>query len=475
MMQINTSTVMNTVALALILSFTGTATLGSDSPTPSSIPSPLQVVAPPLGNGITALSLDHNAYADIRRLQAFDIADFPLNGDRQVDLRVRRIDVFSTDAQVVLGSGEGNQPLARPDVTLLSGEVVGNPGSIVFLGLSPLGTQGYIQFPDEMFIISTRADKTVIYSLTALPEGLLALPDFQCDVIEVVDRIGADVRRSQQTANGASVPCRVVDIAIETDWEFTQVFDGDTEASSAYATILIGAASEIYSRDVFTTLRIVFLRVWAQNNDPWNNGGLSEFVNFWNENMQDIERDVAHFLSGHSGGGVAYLPGVCQKGFDYGYSSGMNGYFPYPLEHNNNQNWDIIVVCHELGHNFGSPHTHDYDPPIDGCGLGECENAQNGTLMSYCHTCPGGLANFRLEFHPIVVETMLNYLANDAPCDTLAHPADFDCDGSVGASDLLILLASWGPCADCEDCPADLNGDCAVGAADLLILLANWG
>ena len=223
-------------------------------------------------------------------------------------------------------------------------------------------------------------------------------------------------------ANGVSAQCREVDIAIETDWEFTQVFDGDTEASSAYATILIGAASEIYSRDVFTTLKIVFLRVWAENNDPWNNGGFGEFIDFWNENMQDVQRDVAHFLSGHpGGGGVAFLPGVCQEGFDYGYSSGMNGFFPYPLEHNNDQNWDIIVVCHELGHNFGSPHTHDYDPPIDGCGLGECENAENGTLMSYCGQCPGDLANYRLEFHPIVIETILNYLANDAPCDTLAH------------------------------------------------------
>ena len=45
----------------------------------------------------------------------------------------------------------------------------------------------------------------------------------------------------------------------------------------------------------------------------------------------------------------------------------------------------------------------------------------------------------------------------------------------VGLSDLLILLANWGPCADCDDCPADLNDDCAVGVADLLLLLANWG
>ncbi|MEE9128934.1 MAG: hypothetical protein V3T84_02880 [Phycisphaerales bacterium] len=52
---------------------------------------------------------------------------------------------------------------------------------------------------------------------------------------------------------------------------------------------------------------------------------------------------------------------------------------------------------------------------------------------------------------------------------------DLDGDGSVGASDLLILLVNWGPCGDCKDCPADLNDDCTVGAADLLILLVNWG
>ena len=50
---------------------------------------------------------------------------------------------------------------------------------------------------------------------------------------------------------------------------------------------------------------------------------------------------------------------------------------------------------------------------------------------------------------------------------------DFDCQ--VGASDLLLLLAAWGPCADCGNCPADLDGDCNVGASDLLLLLANWG
>ena len=54
-------------------------------------------------------------------------------------------------------------------------------------------------------------------------------------------------------------------------------------------------------------------------------------------------------------------------------------------------------------------------------------------------------------------------------------PGDLDGNGTVGVKDLLILLGSWGTCADCDNCPADLDDDCTVGVPDLLILLANWG
>ena len=53
--------------------------------------------------------------------------------------------------------------------------------------------------------------------------------------------------------------------------------------------------------------------------------------------------------------------------------------------------------------------------------------------------------------------------------------ADFNEDGIVGAADLLIWLANWGDCGDCENCPGDADGDCVVGASDYLILLLQWG
>jgi hypothetical protein len=57
-----------------------------------------------------------------------------------------------------------------------------------------------------------------------------------------------------------------------------------------------------------------------------------------------------------------------------------------------------------------------------------------------------------------------------------SRAADLDGDGIVGIGDLLMMLASWGPCVrPCiASCPADLDGDCEVGIGDLLTLLADW-
>ena len=57
-------------------------------------------------------------------------------------------------------------------------------------------------------------------------------------------------------------------------------------------------------------------------------------------------------------------------------------------------------------------------------------------------------------------------------CESPPCPWDLDNTGTVGASDLLSLLVSWGPC---KGCPADFDGNGSVGASDLLALLVNWG
>src|SRR5690606_781075 len=59
--------------------------------------------------------------------------------------------------------------------------------------------------------------------------------------------------------------------------------------------------------------------------------------------------------------------------------------------------------------------------------------------------------------------------------DGSATPGDLDGDGSVGVTDLLLLLGTWGRCDDLLECAADLDDDGSVGVSDLLLVLANWG
>ncbi len=73
------------------------------------------------------------------------------------------------------------------------------------------------------------------------------------------------------------------------------------------------------------------------------------------------------------------------------------------------------------------------------------------------------------EDNMIFAQNIVDWLST--PVDDLC-PWDLDDSGTIGVSDLLLLLASWGPC---KGCPADFDGNDNVGVSDLLALLANWG
>ena len=68
-------------------------------------------------------------------------------------------------------------------------------------------------------------------------------------------------------------------------------------------------------------------------------------------------------------------------------------------------------------------------------------------------------------------------LPSESASLTVCLVGDVDCDGLVGITDFLMLLAVWGPCPEpCPpSCPADFDGDCQVGITDFLIVLGNWG
>lgn len=79
-----------------------------------------------------------------------------------------------------------------------------------------------------------------------------------------------------------------------------------------------------------------------------------------------------------------------------------------------------------------------------------------------------------LDLADIVYGTSLDTDGDWIPdeCQAAPCPGDLTGSGDVGLSDLLQLLANWGPC---PGCPADLDGTDEVDFNDLLLLLTYWG
>jgi hypothetical protein len=77
-----------------------------------------------------------------------------------------------------------------------------------------------------------------------------------------------------------------------------------------------------------------------------------------------IPRTLAHLLSGKNlGGGRAFLSALCNPQIDTGVTANMGDLLQWDGNQNNNPArvvWDVVAFAHELGHNFGSSHTHEY-------------------------------------------------------------------------------------------------------------------
>ena len=126
-------------------------------------------------------------------------------------------------------------------------------------------------------------------------------------------------------------------------------------------------------------------------------------------------------------------------------------------------NWNLNVVGHEIGHNFGASHTHWCGwpgGPIDNCGSleGSCGGYTNnptpqvGTMMSYCHAIGGG--SVTLAFHPIVVDNALIPGANAATCIGDCAGTITSCGSLYGCTDT--TACNYDPVAEIDD------GSCGV-------------
>jgi len=424
------------------------------------------------------LRIDEAAWAEVTRGEVAWIDGMPLSDGDTADLRLVRVNPFAPDARiVVMEAGPNGQPVERevalPEVSAWAGTVAGRPGSRAFIARSEAGTHGYIQFDGRTEIISSgeaaARGPTWIASGASLP-----IADFQCGAIAPPDRLATD--RPPSGAPALTAACRQLPIAFETDQELLTRL-GSVPAGSAYVATLVAALTDIYRNDFNARPTLTYLRWWSTT-DPWTQSGtcggagadqLGELRNWWNANMQSVPRALTAMLSGRNlGGGCAWLFATCDDptwGYGYSVSANLNGSFPFPIANQNGGNWDLYVVAHEIGHNLSAYHTHDLN--VDGCGSGDCSLARQGTIMSYCHICSGGVGNINLRFAPAniaQIEDHLLYASCTAP--EANDPVAFaDTDSTWEKIPLVLDVLSNDLPSNCEAVSIDaLPASSALGA-----------
>lgn len=385
----------------------------------------LDVVLP---RGVTHLQLDRNLVEALPKDGSFTLVGFPLSDGRFVDLELEAFDPIAPDAQILVGTEgpDGSWIQApgdhRPDVRNFRGTIAGQPDSVAFLSFAPTSNVGmFTTEADETFTMNDGtlegAGPLVIANMRELPEDAIEWAPFQCGTpLPPAD----PPVQSMQDAGMPRGGCKLFKLALDTDFEFHDRFPGSpskTTNALIYISQQMGALASVYYNQLNVDATLQFLRLWKTRpttgypyRADYASVGMGRFLNDvktrWTTNTSDlaVTRDLVIALSGQSlGGGVANGFGVvCSNTQGYCVAGSLYLSFPYPLQNKNPQNWDCVVFMHEIGHCFGAYHPHDtgdddcFKP--DYSGVGACTLKAQGTIMSYCHICSGGLANINLRF-----------------------------------------------------------------------------
>lgn len=400
--------------------------------------------------------------SDLERLaasehRAWTVRSIEVEGRGLYDFELNEVEVFAPGSRIVVNDGDSDRLAHAPSVRYYRGHVAGMPDSGVALTVTPQGdVRGLVNDGLTTWEIGTRPFDTTLEASrldTGVPEGV----DFSCGASQLPDleSLAPGIGPMQlpddpiELSDGELFS---VTIAIETDYEFYQLF-GSAAGAVSYIGDLFNYLSLIYEDEVQARFQVGDVFLWSTPDQPWEETGslrcrLFEFGRYWRDERAAVERSAAHFLSGRNmGGGIAWQNTLCRSptsyseptgcasvgsdfvAGDFGVSGGISGTY----ETSSGIAWDGIVVAHELGHTFGSGHTHCYggsggtSSPVDACFSGESGSGcwsgntalpgidalsggapgeRTGTIMSYCHQQAGGLSNMAASFgreHPFGV------------------------------------------------------------------------
>lgn len=197
--------------------------------------------------------------------------------------------------------------------------------------------------------------------------------------------------------------CKVLKIAVETDNQFSDAYNYNKTLMDANILDWFNQVEEVYVRYFKLRLKVCSISYWGKNSsgviiaDPYpdtnNSIGdvLDKFQKWWRVNRTNVDRNVAHLLTGKgvtygnnsvASWGDAFINSVCTT---YNVNQSPNAYSFTTIRDNVSQtiisNNNIYRnICHEIGHTLGAA-----DIPCTGSGNIMCpltDKAKNFDIQS---------------------------------------------------------------------------------------------
>ena len=355
------------------------------------------------------LNINKELYQSIveQRKHSFTLTIPVFSGENKYAV-LERFEILTPDAKFIERSSSGEKELDLRNLTLsYKGRIAGEENSLVTFTFYEGSLVGLIESANEKYVIGALKDKNnndtqdlIIYQ----PAKLKDKRNFKCgsDQFGVPD----DVLRKMQEINGihkdlSTSNFLVAKVAIDVDFATYGVYGNSVPNATAYALAIMASASAVYVKDENIKLIVSYLRVWTTPDPYTSTSGstmLNQFRVEWVTNQGGVDRTVAHLISRRNNldvAGIAYVNVLCNPNFGYGLSATLTGVINQLPAYS----YDVEVAAHEIGHNFGSPHTHNcgwVGGPIDTCYdvEGGCYSGPlhptAGTIMSYCDIVSGG-------------------------------------------------------------------------------------
>ena len=366
------------------------------------------------------LSLDKSKIKTLTQSAGSYQIMIPTKKDGVLTINLTPSDVFAKDFRVMTPDGAAEVELP----TFYWGTVVGKVKSGVAFTITKEGIEGMLSYDGHSLTIgkikNIKESLHIIYESGEIPNSKPI-----CEMPPIKGISSVENKSLDSQISLVPTTCRAVRIRMEADYKtFTDFGNNLTNATSYVASLFNQVALLYYNEGVNIKLSEVF--VWTST-DPHasqtsTTNVLYSLKSYWNSRSNNFTGDICHLISTRSlGGGIAFSElgssvygsmddravfQNCSKTNAYGMSGGLST----TVTNIPTYSWNVEVVTHELGHNFGLPHTHSCSwpgGPIDNCAAvedGSCTAPAGtgvGTIMSYCHLTNRGI-DFNLGFgtHP---------------------------------------------------------------------------